>query len=92
MLLSVIVNSNDDNNERDGVVTLREAMLLDTGRLRYQSLNSLEKLQVSGAGTDFAAEGIRGIYFNPNMFCAGCATSIIYLLPPGFGGPTVAVV
>ncbi len=86
----VIVNSNQDNNVRDGVVTLREAMLLDTGGLAYSSLTFLEQLQVSGPGTDFAAEGIRGIYFNPVLFCEGCASNVIILQPPGFGGPSNA--
>jgi hypothetical protein len=87
----MIVNSNQDTDARDAVLTLREAMLLDRGDLAYSALTPLEKAQVLGSGIDFAPDGIRGTYFNPTIFCDGCPSSVIVLSPPGFGGPAYAL-
>jgi len=52
---TITVSSTADSEGRDGVVTLREAILLATGELTKQDLDSAEGKHVSGSpGADFA--------------------------------------
>jgi hypothetical protein len=63
---TIIVNSFADNNTRDGVLTLREAIMLATGLLSYADLTPAEQAQVSGGtgGPGFADT----ILFDPGLF------------------------
>src|SRR6185312_16281110 len=50
LLAAVItVNSTDDSDERDAVLTFREAIEVSNGTLPINSLSSAESLQVTGA-------------------------------------------
>jgi hypothetical protein len=101
----VIVNSNLDNNVRDGVITLREALLITNGDLPVPALTPLEQHQIitmppgwgpgeTGIGAYMppglggsSGESIHfGVYFDPTVFCADCASNVITLGPPGLGG------
>lgn len=83
----ITVNSNLDANVRDEALTLREALLLTSGELGVADLTYAEAGQVSGGvvGTD----GEIAVYFDSDVFCVGCKSSVITLAPPGLGGPAV---
>ena len=46
---TLVVNSTLDTDERDGVLTLREALLLATGQLGEDELNEAERRQLDGS-------------------------------------------
>lgn len=82
----IFVSSNADTNDRDSVVTLREALMLSSGDLKPDELTEKER---AGVVDPPGAEGRMGetsIYFDPALFCLTCPTNTIVLTPPGFGG------
>src|SRR4028118_1043784 len=55
MAATIIVNSTEDSNIRDGVLTLREAILVANGTLNFATLTVAEQAQINGTvgtGTD----------------------------------------
>jgi beta-propeller repeat-containing protein/BACON domain-containing protein/all-beta uncharacterized protein/S-layer family protein len=56
----ITVNSSDDTNVRDSVITLREAILLSNSELLKSALTAAEQLQVSGT----PAPGLDEVRFN----------------------------
>jgi hypothetical protein len=81
----IIVNSNLDNNVRDDALTLHEALLLASGELNTARLTAAESGQV--AGYAYGVDGDIAIHFDTDVFCDGCESSVITLVPPGLGGP-----
>jgi parallel beta-helix repeat protein len=83
---TVTVNSTEDTNARDGVITLREAMLLATGGLAVGDLNEFECYQVSNSTyngscstTDtIGAASADTIIFDPFLFPSG-DTTFLYI-------------
>src|SRR5262245_60026015 len=61
---TITVNTTADNNIRDTVLTLREAILVANGTLAFGALTGSEQVQVSGTlnnpGTDTIAFNIPG--------------------------------
>jgi parallel beta-helix repeat protein len=62
---AITVDSNADTDQRDGVITLREAILLATGDLALGSLDSSEKDNVTGTPGPGSADTIT---FDPAVF------------------------
>jgi len=76
----LVVNSNDDGDARDGVLTLTEALALDRGALLLADLTAAELGQVVLATADgLSLYGQDNIYFAPNV-------GRIILTPPVIGG------
>ena len=48
MAATITVNSTDDSNSRNGVLTLREAILVANGTLDFSALTVAEKAQING--------------------------------------------
>jgi hypothetical protein len=95
----LFVNSDLDNDIRDGVLTLREALLVTGNHLTLTDLTLAERGQViimsppgGGPPGDEPTFGGAGdlktfaVYFDPTVFCPACHRTIV-LSPPGFGGP-----
>ena len=79
---TMTVNSLADNNVRDSVLTLREAIMLATGLLNYADLTPAEQAQITGGtgGPAFADT----IIFDPAAFSlVGGPTTLAKLAPMG---------
>lgn len=81
----VIVNTTQDNNKRDDVLTLREGLLVQNGGLSLGQLTTAERKQVHLV-TNLGLSGAVDVNFDPATFCSGCAASI-GLQPPGLSDP-----
>lgn len=86
---TIRVGSIGDTNERDGVLTLREAMVLATGVLRLDVLDAGEAANVSGSPGDTSADVI--VLDKPIFPPSEPATiALIASLPPlDSGGDTI---
>jgi len=82
----LIVNSTMDTDARDGVLTLREALLVQNGSLDAASLSPAESLQVRTVGA-LGLGGAVHIVFDPAVFCATCEATIVLQQPPLLGEP-----
>jgi len=78
---AIIVDSTADTNSRDGVLTLREAVLLATGELAAADLDSGE---ANNVGKGVGADSSDTIAFDPSVFPAsdGGSISLAEPLPP----------
>ena len=75
-----------DTDARDGVLTLREALLVQNGSLDAASLSPAESLQVRTVGA-LGLGGAVHIVFDPTVFCATCEATIVLQQPPLLGEP-----
>lgn len=75
---SIVVDSTADTNDRDGVVTLREAILLATGELAAADLDSGESNNV---GTRPGPDTSDRITFEPSVFPEGEGGAISLTAP-----------
>ena len=82
----VVVNTNKDVDQRDDVVSLREALLIQSGTMSPADLSSAEQAQVHVA-TNLGFSGSVDINFDATVFCEGCNGGRIVLQPPGIGEP-----
>jgi hypothetical protein len=78
---TIVVDSTADTNSRDGVLTLREAVLLATGGLAAADLDSGE---ANNVGKGVGADSSDIIAFDPSVFPAsdGGSISLAEALPP----------
>jgi len=70
---TIVVDSKGDSNTRDGVLTLREALLLATGGLTYGELTAQEKDNVTGTPGPGSDDTIQ---FNVGVFPPGSPATI----------------
>jgi hypothetical protein len=73
---ALYVNSTADNDTRDAVLTLREAILVATGALNPVSLFADESAQIRNSGAA-GASGSDLVHFLPSSFPAGSLTSVV---------------
>lgn len=76
----LIVNTAADNVQRDGTLSLREALLVANGRLDVDELTGPEQLQVHVVGP-LRFAGVVEVNFDAEL-----SGQTIYVLPPGLGG------
>jgi hypothetical protein len=78
---SIVVDSTADNEARDGVLTLREAIRLATGELAVADLDPAEADNVSGAPGSQSADAV---VFESSVFPADApaTVSLTSMLPP----------
>ncbi|MGQ9572860.1 MAG: hypothetical protein ACUVX1_02830 [Chloroflexota bacterium] len=84
----IVVNSTADTNERDGVLTLREAILLASGELAVADLDSGE---TDNVGKQPGPDSRDTIAFDPSVFPAagGGTISLSASLPPLSSGQDI---